>query len=324
MIERVPKNVGDINTQWVSRLPGGRDIRSIGVTRIGEDYGFAAATHRVDIASDGAAAPLAVKLCDSVTAVAEQHVYEQVLTRTSVPRPRFVAAAVDGDRGVVVYEFVAGIQGDVLAGVGERSLKGLIDALGDLHAKWWTVAPESGLPDIARRLRRDLGDEQVELCIDRYGDELGDPARSLIRSLPENLSAIVAELLEHPRTVVHGDAHLDNVLIQDGGTPVLLDWSAACVAPAGVDLARCYVECLTHQQRKRLWPMLVERYRRAIDRQGVTDYTRAELERGIHLALLAFVPGVVRWAASGDVDRKPVRAEQTLRNALRSVNDIVD
>jgi hypothetical protein len=122
-------------------------------------------------------------------------------------------------------------------------------------------------------------------------------------------------------TVVHTDAHLDNVLFLEDGAPMLLDWSTARVGPAAIDAAHCRVECLTARQRRSIGSEMIRYHHQALVDHGVGNYTLNELERAIDLAQLAFIPGVVRWGASGRVEGHPARAERLFRSLLVASTD---
>ncbi len=116
------------------------------------------------------------------------------------------------------------------------------EVLARVHAHWWRKRPR-GLPVVdgawwARLCDRTL--VAVRGAAARTGDDAvaaaefaaAERALSAWRADPRILAALA--LL--PRTLVHGDPHRGNVLIGPGGG-VLIDWGAARVAPAALDLA---------------------------------------------------------------------------------------
>jgi thiamine kinase-like enzyme len=40
-----------------------------------------------------------------------------------------------------------------------------------------------------------------------------------------------------PRSLVHGDLHPRNIVLRADGSPVIIDWGNACIAPPMLDLA---------------------------------------------------------------------------------------
>jgi len=322
MIREIPGNVDEIDARWMSRLVARSDIEEIRKIRIGEGFGLAAETYRVDVVTHGSIAPLAIKLCDAETAVAEAHVYRHVLRDTGVCHPILVDSGADETNGVVVYEFVQGAtQGDVLAGCSDAMLRAIIDNLVDLHASWWDRASGARIRSAESWMRRPFTQAHVTDCLARHNDLLDAEAVDLIRSLPGRMDVIVDELIEHPMTVVHADAHLDNVLFLEDGDPMLVDWSTARVGPAAIDVAHCQVECLTAHQRRRVGGEMIRYHHQALVDNGVGNYTLNELEHAIDLAQLAFIPGVVRWGAAGRAEGHPARADRLFRSLLVATTD---
>ena len=323
LIAEVPATIDAIDARWVSLVVGSADVSEITTNRIGEGFGLAAETHRVDFV-DADMLPLAVKLCDAATADAEVHVYRHVLSRTNTSRPVLVEAATDGERGVVVYQYIAGAtQGDILAGCSDATLERIVDELAELHAAWWCRAGDAGVPAAGERMRRELTDAHIDACLERLGGALETDAVALIRSMPGRVDDVIDELVSHPLTVVHADAHLDNMLIRGDGSPVILDWSTARVAPAALDLARIQIECMMPEQRRRLRPRMAQRHHRALTDRGIGDYSIDELERAVDLAHLAFIPGLVRWGARERRKDHPARADLLLRAGLIATTDAV-
>jgi aminoglycoside phosphotransferase (APT) family kinase protein len=324
VIDHVPAVAAELDATWIGAVLA-RPVADVRVRRIGEGFGLASEVYAVEPIADAWRRPLAVKLCDADTARAEEIVYTRVLPRTRVPTPVFVDAAADDrvGRGVVVYELLDDVeQGDVLAGCSPTTADGIIDALADLHASWWRNAADAGLPSHTERLRRVLTDEHVDTCLTSCARLLDDDATALLRGLPARLGVVLDELLDHPATVIHGDVHLDNVMIRDDGSPVLLDWTVARHAPAAIDVARVQVEVLTGADRRAdASAHVVRRHHRTLVEAGVGDYAVADLERAVHLAHLAFLPGLVRWGAGWQSGGRPARAHDLLRHALVATTD---
>jgi hypothetical protein len=322
MIREIPGSIDEVDTPWVSRLVERSDIEGIRKTRIGEGFGLAAKTYRVDVVSPGSIAPLAIKLCDAETAVAEAHVYTHVLSDTAICHPVLLDSGANDTDGVVVYEFAEGAtQGDVLAGCSEAMVRAIIANLVDLHASWWNKASGARIRTAESWMRRPLTLAHVADCLARHSALLDAEAVDLIRSLPGRIDVIVDELMEHPITVVHADAHLDNVLFLEDGNPMLLDWSTARVGPAAIDVAHCQVECLTAHQRRNIGGEMIRYHHQALVARGVDDYTLGELQRATDLAQLAFIPGVVRWGAAGRAEGHPGRADRLFRSLLVATTD---
>lgn len=274
------------------------DRADVSVARVGVGYGLESVVARIDVAiSPGTITSYAVKLCPAGVARSERATYTSVLADTGVPHPELISATDDGEHGVVVTRYVPGRQGDVLDGCSELTALDLVSSIAALHAKWWQrVAP--GVLPVADRLRRPLHDEQIERCLAEHGAVVDPAARAVWRSLPARIGGLVDLLDRHPRTVVHADLHLDNVIVDEFGRVTILDWGRPRAAPAAIDVARCLVEVADTRPDEPLGRRLIEHHVGRLRALGVRGYGSDDLRDAIELAQLLFVPGVIRWAAS--------------------------
>lgn len=112
------------------------------------------------------------------------------------------------------------------------------EVLSAVHRHWLRRRPR-GLPVVDAAWWRRLVAERTLPAVHGAAERTGDPAlRALTARLPEWAvdGRIARALAVLPRTLVHGDAHRGNVLLPPSG-PVLVDWGAARVAPAALDVA---------------------------------------------------------------------------------------
>ena len=236
-----------------------------------------------------------------------------MLAPTRVRRPGFVGDYVDGDEGVVVTEFVDGRQGDVLAGCEPAVARSVVGSIAELHARWWGRAPIE-VPALDERLRRNLSAEHVEGCIELHHDVLTERARRLMRGLPDRVDDLADELGRMPMTVVHGDLHLDNVIIGHDGTATILDWGRPRRAAAAVDVARCFLEVTDAHPDDDRGRAFLATYLDTL-RMREVDVDPTGFRTMIDVAQLAFAPGIIRWAASSR-PAPGTRPWSLLRNAL--------
>jgi Ser/Thr protein kinase RdoA (MazF antagonist) len=186
---------------------------------------------------------LAIKFCTATAARGEEHADTTVLASATVRRPNLVAVLVEDERGVVVTDFVDGAQGDVLTGCTAATALDIAGSIADLHATWWGRG-HPDLPLLEERLRRPLTSEQVDRCLAEHRQALSAEAGAVLRTLPDRVDELADRFAQLPLTVVHGDLHLDNVLIDDSARATIVDWGRPRRAPAVVDVARCFVEVI--------------------------------------------------------------------------------
>jgi hypothetical protein len=123
---------------------------------------------------------------------------------------------------------------------GDPAPASLFDTLAALHARYHGGA---GLPAAIPRVTPAWW---RELCLDwvdpRLGAQAGrHPAATIARARAligraADLPAATAILASLPSTLLHGDVHPGNVLV-DAGRATLIDWGGSRVGPAALDLA---------------------------------------------------------------------------------------
>jgi aminoglycoside/choline kinase family phosphotransferase len=279
---------------------------------VGEEYGFAGAVLRGRLRyADGAAASLVAKRGDrDERAVREERFYREVGATFA---PRFLGAR----DGVLLLEDVRGRQGDVLAGCSIEEAGAVLERLAPFHAaRWGAAAAATGFPVWYGDPR--ARQERYAACVDAFleheGAGLPSSARAIVEELRTRLAAVAAELATGPRTLIHGDLHLDNVLFAAGDRPVVvLDWQAAAIGPPAWDVALFLYGSLEVEPRRAAEEELLGRYATAL---GVPGYSVEELARDCALALQLQLAGAVAWLAKPEREGATARERDVRRAAL--------
>ncbi|WP_439650290.1 aminoglycoside phosphotransferase family protein [Glycomyces amatae] len=106
-----------------------------------------------------------------------------------------------------------------------------IDDLGPVLREFHSLpVPDLGLPvwDPVGTARKRIADAEA----------LADDDRDVLLDWCDRLGPLVNELVEHsPLSLVHGDAHVGNLLRRADGRVILCDFDSTCLGPFGVDLA---------------------------------------------------------------------------------------
>ena len=165
----------------------------------------------------------------------------RALAGTAVPMPRLVAACADPNVIGAPFHLTERLDGWVirervpeplLADAGGRRVgEAFIDALVALHAADWRAF---GLEDFGRP------DGFLDRQVARWTKQLESYRQ---RPLPD-MEALAAWLASHrppgePPTIIHGDYHLDNVMLAGSLPPrviAILDWETATIGDPLVDL----------------------------------------------------------------------------------------
>jgi fructosamine-3-kinase len=135
-------------------------------------------------------------------------------------------------------------------GWGETAPAALFDALAALHARYHGArdhgARDHGAPGLSAAIPRvtpawwqalcqEWVDPQLREYAARHPPETTARARELV-SRAAVLPAASALLTALPPTLLHGDVHPGNVLVQ-AGRATLIDWGSSRIGPAALDLA---------------------------------------------------------------------------------------
>lgn len=355
----VPEGPDDLTPAWLTaalseagQLPRGA-AAAVSVEPIGADRGFTGVVARLRIRYDGVGpgdpsppASLVAKLPTAARdapsgyrrAAAARAYYERCAREVSFYRdlagglaavPRLYHAAVDPQRQRVVLllaDLAGGRPGDALTGCTPAQAGAILDAIAPLHARMWRRKPPGWVPslvtDPAASQRRYA--TRVGPFLERYGHQLPPPVRALVERLRTGYAAALTELMAAPATVVHADLHLDNVVFDAAGEPVmLLDWQSVCRGPAVVDLVEVGSGSLPVADRREAEDALLARYAARLAGFGVDDYPVARLRRDCRAALLRYLAGRVGWLATADPDGLSGRERALMAAALEDLRGLV-
>lgn len=135
----------------------------------------------------------------------------------------------------------------------------LTDSLARLHARYWgrdSLSPAIPRVNAAwwRSLCLDWVDPRLREHADRHPRQTVARARALIaRAADVPAASVLGQLTP---TLIHGDVHPGNVLV-DSGRATLIDWGSARVGPAALDLANLVTaDSATVTRYSRTWERL--------------------------------------------------------------------
>ena len=199
--------------------------------------------------------------------------------RTSSPRALAQEWNDATGRGWLLLEDLRDYEGgDAITGATDAQALATVTALAEWHAAFWNDPrlselrwlPDSTDPSVAGYGR--IFDLTWDTCVDRLGDVTDDTADAA-KAGRERFDQAVREFAEGDRTLVHGDARLDNVRFDKtpsrGRGAVLLDFQLAAHGRGIYDVAFFCAGSLRSEDRRRLEPELIERYRTTLAGAGI-------------------------------------------------------
>jgi aminoglycoside phosphotransferase (APT) family kinase protein len=154
-----------------------------------------------------------------------------------------------------------------------------LDELAGLHApRWGTASIGPAFPRATEEADGSGVGELLPLLFDgfleRYGDEVGAPARAVVEWLRPRLPAYYAGN-GGPTTVQHGDFRTDNLLFEGrgGAVPIAtVDWQMVALGAGALDVAYLLTTSLETEDRRCNERDLLASYHDRLCSLGVTGY----------------------------------------------------
>jgi len=216
----------------------------------------------------------------------EVRFYAEIAPRVTSRHPRLLFAAIDTDEAwftLLLEDLADASQGDEIAGCGADVAGAALGQLAGLHAPCWEAPDLAANPWVNRSTPES---EEFTAAIvsgvfpgflERYGDRLEPAHTHLLEAFIPLLGRWMARP-HGPRTVVHADFRLDNLLFTPGDpAPVVVDYQTVTWGAGAYDLAYFVGGCLEPDVRRSAAESLMAGYHDALVAGGVTDYSLAEL-----------------------------------------------
>lgn len=317
----IPTTLDRVTPQWLSTVLG-TEVGAVRVDRIGGDRGLTSECGLV--AADGLDLDFVVKLPRPdqwERSLREIRLLETVDLPLRAPRILSSDFAASDRRTAIIMSRACGEPGDIVAGTTADRLVALLTDLAALHAAFrspralekleWLPRWGAGTSGAERPHRR-----RAERYTSRIGPFLANHGRSapawsmgLLETAAIGLEERFARLAALPPTLIHGDAHLDNIVFKkDAAT--WLDWQSAARGPGLYDVVRLLGETIDVTDELALARRLVHRWANTLKAAGVSeDEVDAEIDHLPDMAvavLVGFVSGYGARADLGERERRMV------------------
>ena len=291
-------------------------VSSVSVDAVGEGTGMMADMARLTLTYSDGSEPMSVIAKYSAqnptnrdVAVSfnlyerEARYYAELDGQTDLCTPEIFFVDVDGDDLLILMEdlgeYAVGSQ-EVGADLHQTEIA--VDQLASLHGAFWgRVDDLDWVPGIADSFHADNMYNFCQVGWDVMAGSFGiapqvNPYKSaFIAALPE----LQAEQNRQPRTLLHGDFRMENLLYgtaSEHDDVVVIDFQGPLLGSGFVDLALFLAQSTQTEVRRRHERELVERYTRGLEREGVSkgdvadaweSYRRAILYNWVYAAVVA-------------------------------------
>lgn len=321
MTQTIPTSPEMLTPDWLTaalRSSGVLDsgyVTACEATAIGDDQGMSGALVRVELTYDAhqthAPATLIAKFpspdpeqrevmfAHTLHYEREVRFYERLASNSHIHTPRcyFSAMDVDARAFVLLLEDLApATAGDSVAGCSATQARQALAQIVALHAAWWE---NPALEEMDWLPQWDISDflhfqEQVHtrrhLFLEKMGIDSFDELVDLTERLGNNLVAVMQYLRSAPRTLIHFDFHLENLLFSqtnDLAPPAVIDWQLLTLGRAAFDVAYFVCSSLTIENRSKSEQALLQHYYNALIQHGVRGYSYAQFLHDYRFALLS-------------------------------------
>jgi aminoglycoside/choline kinase family phosphotransferase len=300
-------SAADERDAWLSRALGAPvEVRR--ATPVGTGVGLLATATRLEL-RDGRRLFVKEPSDDPRTrAIAQQFgyyareagTYRDLLPGAGVAAPRCHAIVATDDGPVLVLEDLADHHTlDQLDGASEAHAFAAADLLGDLHARFWDApalaactwlpGPTDGVVTMYEHLFAMVWDDFCTIAETFVPHAHLEAAEQVIG----RFAAVCAEFAQAPRTLLHGDFRLDNLMLAPDGTLAAIDWQLAAWGRGAYDLAFFAAGSIDDVVLAELEPELLARYHRRLLANGVERYDLARARRDYLGGLVMNLPNPV-------------------------------
>ena len=290
----VPQGPAEITSEWMSSTIG-RNVSVENVEQIGVGVGLLGRLYRATLAG-GESVIVKLPTLDDAARMnvieplrfyeKEIRFYENAAADTPIGTPRVHATQVDVDTGdfVLVIEDLSDRRiPDQTVGCPPADAELAVDAMADVHARWWQSERFADMPWLA--VYSDPPYPQIIAAMFKQAwpiaeEILGEKLPSAYRDYGDRFPDLVQWFLDlgsgEPQTLCHGDFRLDNLFFAatDDHPPVtIVDWQICFRGRGGYDLGYFLSQSMATDDRRKHETALLDRYHGRLSAKGI-DYPR--------------------------------------------------
>ena len=349
---RVPSGPGAITAQWLTEALDSIDaiekaaVKSFQISPIGVKQGFTGTLFRfeldyVDGENKGPASlvakfsPVDAEERNALRAInlRETSFYRALAAEQNLPIATCYYADFDHETGasILLLQDLSDMRTvDFLDGCSLEDVRTAVRALAKIHATWWNRPALEEMTWLSS-----IEDYPYQDWWDQYPQEIS----TLLPELPippaffefgdrfaANLRRILDRLEGAPRTLIHRDIHVDNLLFGETASQpevVLVDWQVAGRGLGVSDIAYLLISSLPIDQRRLAERQLVQSYHRFLLEAGIRDYSFEQCWSDYIISAVAklFISVAVTVSVDNSSDHRRAWRTADLQRLLAFIED---
>jgi aminoglycoside/choline kinase family phosphotransferase len=297
----VPYTPEAVTSDWLSESTG-KDVKDFSLEQIGIGVGILGRLYRVTMNTSDGGSTTAIAKFPTLDEGARTNVvaplrfyekevrfYSEIAKDVPVATPGVYAAEFDqasGDFVLLLEDLCDRRMEDQIAGCAIEDARTAVDALVDLHSKWWEADFPEWLPSYVDppfpQVIAGMYGQAWPRAQEVFGDHLSPAFKDFGDRYMEIVPWLMDQITAEPRTLCHGDFRLDNLFFANGAAadpPItVLDWQICFKGRGAFDLAYFVSQSLPTDCRREYEQELRERYVKGLSANGI-DYPIEQLQR---------------------------------------------
>lgn len=224
----------------------------------------------------------------------ENYFYETLAPQTKLQTPKYYYSAIDNNahRGILILEDLTQARtGDQVSDCPLSDAKTVLRDMAQFHADFWS---EEKLDTIIGLPTFNAGVEGLQArfvnawdsFVEQFGSQLSDKILYPTQKLMQHGIAIRNQLTASPRTLIHGDFRLDNLIFKpskEGETTVVLDWTGFRGGTCLWDVNQFICQCFGPRDRQEHEWDLLKFYHDILASHGIHEYSYDQLAHDYRL-----------------------------------------
>jgi hypothetical protein len=228
--------------------------------------------------------------------VRETGFYRDLATQVPMRVPKGWVALSNGDRHLLLIDFVEGREGDILAGTTFEVMQRLVGDLARLHGRYWMDERLREFPWVFDWLTPSfLTGVQIlqhgwNEATNREPDLVPEDLKRACQLTLDDVEGWLKLYADRPWTFVHGDFELDNVVFRNDDY-VIVDWQGCMISFPGIDLGWLFAASASEEMIAREGE-LIDLYRSVLLESGGPAWSHDDVVEDLAWGMIHYVRGM--------------------------------